>query len=130
VCAVVIFLCVAFMVAYVPEEVPLVVSLMFICFMVLNFVTLALAFLMEKQTATSSEKMLGSAMLFIAAYFLLSVLIMPQFAALEEVYRLSCHAVEGSGSLTMEKQLTFFLLTTVFASGIAMTMRKRSPLKP
>ena len=129
VCAVVIFLCVAFLMAYAPQDSYLAVALVFIGFLALNLVTLVLAFLLEKETATSSEKIMGSAMLFIAVYFLLSVLIMPQFANLGEVYRLACHTVEGSHRLSMEQQLTFFILTLLFVIGFAMSMRKRLPSK-
>ncbi|SMC39354.1 Predicted transporter [Desulfocicer vacuolatum DSM 3385] len=127
VCMVVIFLSVAFFAAYVPEHVKETISLLFLGFMILNLSTLGALYRLGKRTHTPPDHLLGGAMLFIALYFLLSVIIMPQFSGIEEIYSLSLHGSPPGQDLLMEKRWTFTLLTLLFMGGTLTAMSQMSP---
>ncbi len=124
VCATVIFLSVAFLTAFYPGSSSMSVFLLFTGFILLNLLTLLLVHFFEQNTKGSSESILGSAMLFVAAYFILSVLIMPQFTGIEEIYSMSVYSCRTGGGLTMEKVVVFTLMTCLFSAGMMMTTHK------
>lgn len=121
VCMVVIFLSVAFLIAYAPGHAKGAIALLFFGFAALNLSTLGALSLLKKRTDTAPEHLLGNAMLFIALYFLLSVVIMPQFTGIEEIYSLSLHGSPTGQDLLMEKRWTFTLLALLFTGGTVAT---------
>ena len=128
VCMVVIFLSVAFLSAYAPGHLNQAVSLLFMGFMGLNLGTLAVLSIRERHRHTPPEHLLGNAMLFIAIYFLLSVIIMPQFTGIEEIYSLSLHASPPEQSFLMEKRWSFALIALMFISGTLTTLSEKAPI--
>ena len=116
VCLIVIGWSVAFLVKYVREGAYIAVAGAFAGFMLLTFVSALLTHLWRSQSGHSLRTLLGAAMMTIAAYFLLSAVILPQFAELETVYQLTLaqpvvQAVPG-------KQALAGFLTTAMLTGI------------
>lgn len=58
-------------------------------FMVISLFTPVLVHLFGKKALSSPDSFLGGAMLLIAVYFFLSATIMPQFAELDQIYRMA-----------------------------------------
>ncbi|WP_080797829.1 DUF2162 family putative transporter [Desulfamplus magnetovallimortis] len=94
VCVTVIFISLGFMTACFPDTPMLTMLLLFFCFLLINGLTLFIMGAGKWNRNSSPEALLGSAMLLISAYFLLSVTIMPQFADADKVYRLSLSTSE------------------------------------
>ena len=127
VCMVVIFLSVAFLTAYAPNHVKEAISLLFLGFMALNLSTLGVLSILEKRTHTKPEHLLGNAMLFIALYFLMSVIIMPQFTGIEEIYSISLHGSPAEQNFLMEKLWSFTLIALLFIGGTLTTLPGKDP---
>lgn len=89
VCLIVIGWSTAFLVRYAQDGAYSAVLAVFSGFMLLSFGTVFTVYLWGKHTGVSAHSLLGSSMIAISAYFLLSALILPQFADLESVYRLA-----------------------------------------
>ncbi|GAK51562.1 hypothetical protein U14_02807 [Candidatus Moduliflexus flocculans] len=89
VCLIVIGWSVAFLVKHIREGLYAAVAGVFAGFMLLTFISALLTHLWRSQSGYSLRTLLGAAMMAIAAYFLLSVLMLPQFAEMETVYRLA-----------------------------------------
>lgn len=91
-CMTVIGISIAFILAIFPDSAAWAIVLFYLAFMALSFLTAALMERFRKSFKKSPEYMLGYAMATIAAYFLLSILIMPQFSGIDEVYRLAANS--------------------------------------
>ena len=123
-CMTVIGISVAFILSVFPNA-PTVPMLMFyLAFVGLSFLTAAFMAEFEKWFNRSPEVLLGSAMTIISAYFLLSILIMPQFSGLDEVYRLAAHS--GGNTETSERTVwpAIGVSLAVFGAGY-LNMRRR-----
>lgn len=84
----------------------------------LIFATLFAAFIRHPENA---HRFLGMLMLYIAAYFMLSVIIIPQFADLEKVYRISSSVNEPS-TLTNEHLVVLTICLAALLSGFAASL--------
>ncbi|WP_319524924.1 DUF2162 domain-containing protein [uncultured Desulfosarcina sp.] len=89
VCATVILLSMAFLRALLPDHFSWLVLGLYASFMLLGLLTAWIAGLYQEARGQPSETLLGGAMMLIAAWFLISVTVMPQFADLDKVYRLA-----------------------------------------
>lgn len=125
VCAMVIFVSLGMLTAFFPSH-PMGVTLsLFITFSLMTLLTIGIMRGITKKYSKDStpEGMLGSAMLFISAYFLLSMTLMPQFAELETVYRLALSSSAGAGPFNemagQISQIGLFisLIGTLFTAG-------------
>lgn len=96
VCGTVIFMSVAFLLSYFPENGVKGALLMYAGFMGITFATLAIVRLWQKRSGTAPETLLGAAMLAVAVYFGLSVSIMPQFGDIDKIYRLAMYQGEAT----------------------------------
>lgn len=94
VCAVVIFLVSRFLVSYFPDASRLAVLGAYLVFMAISLLTVGCLTVWSRWADARPESSLGAAMLFIAGYFCLSVLLMPRFGDLSEVYRLAAHSAK------------------------------------
>ncbi len=113
VCFSVILLSLAFVTALYPDQ-PLVAAALYAGFVL---VSLGIAFggagLVKDSGA--AERLLGTLMLFIAVYFLLSVIVVPQFADLEKICRIS--APKTSFTLTAEQGFLGVVCLLALAAG-------------
>ena len=85
----------------------------------------ALVFALVIRHRENAGVFLGSLMLYIAGYFLLSVIIIPQFADLERIYRISISLAETVPGLTREKTIVVIICLAALGSGVA-----AGPAKP
>ncbi len=92
VCATVVVLSLALLMAYLPQAVLGPALSLYAGFVGLGVLSMLLVKEWIRVSKTSPEHSLGLAMVVLAAYFLLSVLIMPHFTGLEEVFRLAVHS--------------------------------------
>ncbi len=117
VCMVVIFLSTAFVTAYAPGHAKQAVFLTFMGFTALNLSTQGVLYAVQNSTRSAPDHLLGNAMVFMAVYFLLSMIVIPQFTGIEEIYSLSRHAGATGKDLIMEKRWTLGLLVLLFFTG-------------
>lgn len=96
VCVAVILFCAAFLVSLFPDHPLTVMSGLYAVFILISLLTI-IAVGMDRKSSDHGgpESFLGSIMLLAAAYFILSVAIMPQFADLDKVYRLAGYASDA-----------------------------------
>ncbi|MBI5589985.1 MAG: DUF2162 domain-containing protein [Deltaproteobacteria bacterium] len=124
VCMTVIGIFVAFILAVFPDAAAGSVLMFYLAFLTLSFLTAASMGKLEKRLSRSPEALLGSAMTIIATYFLLSILIMPQFSGLDEVYRLAAHSSEGTETAERTAWPTIGASAALFGAGY-LNMRRR-----
>ncbi|MBN2231422.1 MAG: hypothetical protein JW781_01195 [Deltaproteobacteria bacterium] len=133
VCVTVIFLSAAFFSARFPEHGAVLVPGLYAVFMGIAVGTAALVGRRltggaNKGTAATAtpESFLGAAMLLLAVYFFLSVTIMPQFADLDQVYRLAGYHSDARAAATELSRLIPALaaLTTAFCAGFGTTWNR------
>ncbi len=103
VCMTVIGISVAFIISAFPNAATRSVLVLYLAFVTLSFLTSAVMGKFEKGFIRSPERLLGTAMTMVSAYFLLSIVIMPQFSGLDEVYRLA--ADSGGDPQSAEKSI-------------------------
>ena len=70
-------------------------------------VALLFSVFLKKSTSNPAGNFLGTLMLYIAGYFMLSVIIIPQFGDLEQIYRLS---MDPDPLTFSQRQLTVFII--------------------
>jgi predicted transporter len=126
-CLMVILLSLGFLLSYFPDIRWEILSAVWA-----GFVGIALATLLIMKTVVAGkrsmpESLLGAAMLFIAAYFVLSVMLMPQFGDIDKIYRLATY--QGDHTKTSLTQIAgmILILAVFFMMGFASgkkTMRR------
>lgn len=99
VCMTVIGISVAFILALFPDTAAGSILLFYLAFMILSFLTAASMEKIQRWLHKSPESILGYAMTTISSYFLLSIVIMPQFSGLDEVYRLATNSAINHQSI-------------------------------
>lgn len=123
--SVILLMAAASLVLYFPDQALLAVTALFGTFMLmalLGGLVVKAAFTSERE---SLESTLGLAMLIMAVYFMVSALVMPQFAELGKVYRLAAYAaLEGSPAEYPSLLLTGGSLAGLLALGYGLTWRK------
>jgi len=120
VCASVVFFITGFLVAFFPGHSFAAVLGAYAVYLVIMLLTITLVTLSNRLTETTPERTLGLAMLFVSAYFFISILVAPHFAELERIFRVAAYSSRGSGGDT-KGAVTFgiiFLLS--FATGFAL----------
>jgi predicted transporter len=124
VCMTVILFSSAFLITCFPDHPQITVFALYLAFIVVGLASMGLVGRVLACTMLSSEAFLGSAMLLVATYFLLSVTVMPQFGDLDKVYRLAC--CPGDGSSPRQSHLMGMIVVTVlaFGAGFGGTIKK------
>ncbi|MDX9787511.1 MAG: DUF2162 family putative transporter [Desulfobacterales bacterium] len=119
VCITVIFFSAGFLITCFPDIPALAVLALYCAFMLVNLVTLEVMFLYRHQRPMAPESFLGGAMLLMAAYFILSVTIMPQFAEMENIYRLAMHHDQTHSQKVIHLVPFSILTAAAFIGGVA-----------
>lgn len=124
VCVTVIFVSSAFLLFCFPDAWFVAVLLGYLGFTAMVMITVIGMTLWGAGSDSSPESILGGAMLTIAGYFFLSVIIMPQFSDIDAVYRLASY--QGEKQTANTKGIIFFYsaMAVLFFTGF-WAMRKR-----
>ena len=121
VCAVVILFSTAFFVSCFPDSRGTVIWGLYLAFVLISLLTMGLVrHQLRRRMAQPPEAFLGGAMIVMAAYFILSVTIMPQFADLDSIYRLARYQADKAsrnflgGVLLASAAVAFFGIGCLF----------------
>jgi len=124
VCLMVIFFNISFLLSFFPQAGPNLPLATWAGFSALSLLT---AWLMSRATSffrVAPESFLGGAMLGIASFFLLSIIVMPQFGQLEEIYGLASYQGKKQNIQTDHAALLIAFLLAVFTLGFVTAHRK------
>lgn len=124
VCITVIFFSTAFLISYFPNSGCMVVLGAYVGFMVIVIITVISMALLGTKTDSTPESILGAAMLIIAAYFFLSVIMMPQFGDMGEIYRLAAYQREKQIVSPQDALFLYFTMAALFTTGFLAMRRK------
>jgi predicted transporter len=124
VCITVVFLSSAFLVSYFPDSGRLAVFLAYLTFMGIVALTVVGMSLWGIQSDSTPESDMGAAMLIIAAYFFLSVIIMPQFGDVDKIYRIAAYKGENPIADPREWIKVYAVMAVLFGAGFLYMLRK------
>ena len=124
VCIMVIFFSAAFLLSCFPDSGYPVVLGAYLLFMAIVITTLISMKLWSIRSSLASESTLGAAMLIIAVYFFLSVIIMPQFSDLSKIYRLAAYHSGAESINARDILLLYSVMATLFSAGFWAMRRK------
>jgi len=96
----------------------------YILFMAIVITTSISMTLWSIRSNLASESNLGAAMLIIAVYFFLSIIIMPQFSDLSKIYRLAAYHGEAESTDIRDILLLYSVMATLFSTGFWAMRRK------
>jgi len=117
VCATVILFSAAFFVSLFPDGRGWVIPGLYMAFVVISLLAMGGVHLLRRRRAQPSEAFLGGAMLLMAAYFILSVTVMPQFADLDSVYRLAHYQTDKAPPDVFGGILLSIVASAAFGTG-------------
>jgi predicted transporter len=123
VCIMIIFFSAGFLFAFFPDFGNLAVLCAYAVFIVINIATMVVMSFWKVLSDSTPESILGSTMLMIAVYFLLSVIIMPQFSDLDKIYRLA--AYKGEINIINTDQIILYLLVIISSILFGFYLMKR-----
>jgi len=103
VCITVIFLSLSFLISYFPHAVHMAAISAYLAFMGIVSATIIIMAFWRCNSSSTPELNIGTAMVLIAIYFLLSIIILPQFGNVGRIYRLA--AYQGETQLTSSHEL-------------------------
>jgi predicted transporter len=117
VCITVIWLSSAFLITCFPEHPAGVVLSLYLAFVSVGLSSMGVMHRFRQRSAVSSEASLGAGMLLMAAYFLVSVTVMPQFGDLDKVYRLASYPDDAPSHGVSHLILLVSCVTLAFGAG-------------
>lgn len=120
VCLTVVVLSLGFLTVCFPDSAMTATLLLFLGFMLINVATIFVMGGGVKKSGATPEVILGSAMLLISVYFLLSVTVMPRFADADKIYRISLASTDSARPVP-HAILFYAFMTMAFAGGFAHT---------
>lgn len=123
VCIMVIFFSAGFLVAFFPDSGNLAVLCAYAGFIIINIAAIVVMSFWKALSDSTPEAILGSIMLFIAVYFLLSIVILPQFSDLDKIYRLA--AYKGEINIINTDQFVLYLLIIISSVLFGFYLMKR-----
>jgi predicted transporter len=109
---------------YFPNDASLVMVCLYAAFITLAAVSGLVVLLGKKidpENSNSAEVTLGQAMLSIAAYFIISALVMPQFAEISKIYRMAVYSSSTRTSNPMASLLVWGVIFFLLVSGFIYT---------
>ncbi|MBW1612756.1 MAG: DUF2162 domain-containing protein [Deltaproteobacteria bacterium] len=124
VCTTVVFLTTAFLMAYFPHIGLFAVMGAYLFFILINFVTILSLALWDIKADVTPEHTLGTAMLFIAIYFILSIISMPQFSDIDKIYRIAAYRGQKASMNTRDILFLLATMATFFITGYLVKRRK------
>ncbi|SDP41406.1 DUF2162 domain-containing protein [Desulforhopalus singaporensis] len=124
VCLTVILLSAAVLLSYFPEHLYLTAALFYLAFMAISLLTPVAVHLLRKRSPMEPDGFLGSTMLLMAAYFLLSAIIMPQFGDLDKIYRMACYRSDTLSADVAGAVNVTLLTAAAFLAGYSLTIKR------
>lgn len=94
VCITVIFLSLSFLISYFPDAVHMAAISAYLAFMGIVSATIIIMAFWRHNSNGTPELNIGAAMVLISIYFLLSIIILPQFGNVGKIYRLAAYRGE------------------------------------
>lgn len=129
ICITVIFISLSFLISYYPDTgylAPLAAYLAFMGIVTVTVIGMA-SWDWRFGSSGNSENNMGAAMMLIAAYFFLSVIIMPQFGNIDKIYRLAAYHSDAVATPDHHILLLIVLMISFFSAGfISITRKYRS----
>lgn len=129
VCITVIFLSLSFLISYFPEAVHLAAFSAYLAFMGIVMATIIIMTLWRYSARSAPESTMGTAMVLIAIYFLLSIIVLPQFGNVGRIYRLAAYQGETQMVGSSELLLLTSVITAFFVWGF-IRMTKKLKARP
>lgn len=123
VCATVVLISLAVLLALQPEAPVLTTGLFYGAFLLIAWATAHILGNKDAGKNTSPEFLLGGAMIFIAVYFLLSVTLMPQFTDADKIYRMALASSKAPPQPVDAVVFYGFSASAAFAAGFAVKRR-------
>ncbi|MBM9614821.1 DUF2162 domain-containing protein [Desulfobulbus rhabdoformis] len=124
VCATVIIFSIAFCLSLFPDQFPQVVGGLYLAFLGISLVSMGIMLGIKSISKQSAESLLGSGMLLLGIYFLISMAVLPQFSDIDKIYRLAqYHVATHQQSLTSLAPVVVLTLLT-FTAGFGHTFQK------
>lgn len=124
VCAGVILFSGAFLVSLFPDGRLWVLSGLYFAFLLISLLTMGGIHRFRRRARHFPEAFLGGTMLLMAAYFMLSVTVMPQFADLESVYRLARYQADTTPRDALGAILLALTAAAAFTLGCVCKLRR------
>lgn len=103
VCITVVFLSLSFLISYFPDAVHMAAISTYLAFMGIVLTTIIVMSFWQYHSDGTPELTIGTGMVLISIYFLLSIIILPQFGNVGRIYRLA--AYQGETQLTSSHEL-------------------------
>lgn len=117
VCVTVICLSMAFLTAHFTDKPTAAAVGLYLSFLAVSMATAEILAAGETAVKASPDAVLGAAMLLIAAYFLLSVTILPNAADMDGIYRMAAAPADGTASDIQHKIIFSTVAAAAFLSG-------------
>ncbi len=124
-CITVVFLSAAFILSWFPGSGHTAVLGGYLIFMGIVLITMISMSLWSIRIGSNPDSTLGAAMLMIAGYFILSIIIMPQFQDIDEVYRLAAHHGGQKHTNNPRELLTLYSIMIASFTGGFLNMVRR-----
>ena len=124
VCITVIFLSLSFLISYFPDAVHMAAISVYLAFMGIVLATIIVMALWQNSARGAPELTIGAAMVLISIYFLLSVIILPQFGNVGGIYRLAAYQSETVRMGSSELLLLCGVIATFFVLGFIRMTKK------
>lgn len=124
VCMMTIFFSAGFLVAFFPSSGHWPVLFAYQGFMGISLVTLLILSFWRGKSEIYPESMLGGFMIFIAVYFVLAVLIMPQFGDIDKIYRLAKYNTNKELISVGQSFSLYTVIVSAFLFGYLSMIRK------
>lgn len=124
-CIMVILLSAAFILSWFPGSGYMAVLWAYLIFMGIVLITVISMSHWGLRAGSNPDSTLGAVMLMIAVYFILSVIIMPQFQDIDEIYRLAAHK-RGQMHINNPRELLtlYSIMIASFTGGFLHMVRK------
>ncbi|CAN2040342.1 DUF2162 [Candidatus Magnetomoraceae bacterium gMMP-15] len=124
VCMTTIFFSVGFLVAFFPDSGYWPILLAYNGFILIALLSIIITNFLQSKSGQSPEFILGSAMIMIASYFLLSMILIPQFGDVDKIYRLAMYKGEKE-VINIANILYFYgIMLTFFGFGFFIMQQK------
>ncbi|MDR1915446.1 MAG: DUF2162 domain-containing protein [Synergistaceae bacterium] len=126
VCATVVLMSASCVALYFPKAIWLSIAALYAAFAAISAVSCAVMLTAAVRQGGSPEESLGTAMILIAAYFMISALVMPQFAEISRIYRIALYSGESRASDPSASQWTLTAIIAMLGIGF---LRGRNNIK-